>query len=137
MDRPLDTSSAMNVLDPTKPMNPANPVKLPEIGPGALDRTLATAPEAVLVCFTAAWCPPCRALKPLLVELQQELDAAGRPGAILTVDVDDDPAAAARFGIRAAPTLVAFAGGRPVASQVGLATKERLRALLDAAVSAG
>jgi thioredoxin 1 len=80
----------------------------------------------VLVDFTTAWCPPCRALAPILHELAAK--NAGRL-AVRTVDGDEQAALAARFRIKAFPTVIAFSGGKELARHVGLTTSARLLAL--------
>ena len=83
----------------------------------------------VLVDFTTAWCGPCRALEPVLRRLAAE--GAGRMK-VRTVDGDAEPELAVRFGVRGYPTVIAFAGGREVARNLGLTTKERLARLIPA-----
>ncbi|AUX30820.1 MULTISPECIES: co-chaperone YbbN [Sorangium] len=82
----------------------------------------------VLVEFTAEWCPPCRALAPILHKVAEE--GAGRLK-VVAVNGDRSPALARRFGIRGLPTVVAFAGGKEVARHVGLTTKEKLLKLVE------
>jgi thioredoxin 1 len=82
--------------------------------------------QPVLVDFTAAWCPPCRAMKPVLAEL-----AAEQPDLrVVQVDVDDHQRAAARYEVLSMPTFVLFRGGAPVLRLVGARPKARLRAEL-------
>jgi thioredoxin 1 len=76
----------------------------------------------VLVDFTAAWCPPCRVMKPVLAELAAERDDLR----IVQVDVDEHQAAAARYEVLSMPTFVLFRGGAPVLRLVGARPKRRL-----------
>lgn len=80
----------------------------------------------VLVDFTTTWCGPCRALSPILHKLAAE--QAGRLS-VVTVDGDDQAALAARFRVKAFPTVIAFSGGREVGRHVGLTTREKLLGL--------
>jgi thioredoxin 1 len=83
----------------------------------------------VLVDFTAAWCPPCRALAPILHRMAEE--GAGR-FSVRTVDGDGESVLAARLRVKAFPTVVAFAGGQEVGRHVGLTTREKLLRLIAA-----
>lgn len=84
----------------------------------------------VVVDFTAAWCPPCRAMKPVLDEL-----AAERPDLrFVQVDVDDQPELAARYGVLSMPTFAVFRGGERVAQFVGARPKRRFAADVDQAL---
>jgi thioredoxin 1 len=83
----------------------------------------------VLVEFGAAWCPPCRALAPIVARVAA--DAAGRAKVVM-VDIDDAPAVAKRYGIRSVPVVAVFRGGELVAQRTGLTTREVLLAMLDA-----
>jgi thioredoxin 1 len=82
--------------------------------------------QPVLVDFTAAWCPPCRAMKPVLAELAAEQPALR----IVQVDVDEHQQAAARYEVLSMPTFVLFRSGAPVLRLVGARPKGRLRAEL-------
>lgn len=84
--------------------------------------TLATT-KTLLVEFTAAWCPPCRALEPTL----EAIDNARDDVDIYALDVETSPETAERFGVRAMPTLILFRDGRPLGQLVGA----QPRALLD------
>ena len=70
----------------------------------------------VIVDFTAEWCPPCRALAPIYARLSNTYQ--GRLS-FAKMDTDENVVMPARFGIQGMPTLVLFAGGRPVGRLVG------------------
>ena len=72
--------------------------------------------EPVLVDFWAEWCPPCKAMDPVLDDLSREL--AGRVK-IVKLDVDANPGITARFNVRSMPTLIVFKDGEPVDYKVG------------------
>jgi putative thioredoxin len=63
----------------------------------------------VLVDFWADWCQPCHMLAPVI-----ERAIASHEGKVelAKLDVDANPATAARFGVRSLPTVKAFRDGR-------------------------
>jgi len=80
----------------------------------------------VLVDFTAAWCGPCKAQSKILDQVADQ--AAGV--VIGTVDVDECPDLAARFGVRGMPTLLLFQGGKETGRRLGLTSEQGIRALV-------
>lgn len=92
------------------------------------DLTQAQAAEAAVLDFNATWCNPCRMLAPVLEQVSEEL--AGK-ALFCGIDVDQNPALAAQFGIQSIPALVVLKKGEPVARQVGFMPKPALRQWLD------
>jgi len=70
----------------------------------------------VLLDFWASWCGPCRMLSPVVEEISNEYMNIK----VGKVNVDQQHALAAQFGIMSIPTLILFKGGEPVAQRIGL-----------------
>lgn len=106
--------------------------QLISVSSASFDELVLGAPTPVIVEFSAAWCPPCRALEPVLTEL------AGRHRgrvAVAVVDIEAEPDLAQRYGVRSMPTLLAFRAGQVTAQLVGFGSRapvERLFGDLDA-----
>lgn len=79
--------------------------------------------KPVLVDFWATWCMPCRMVSPILDEL-----AAERPDALTVakVNVDENPAIAAQYGVMSIPTIIRFQAGNEVSRVVGALPKAEL-----------
>lgn len=85
----------------------------------------------VLVDFWAEWCGPCKQIAPALEELSDEL--AGRV-TIAKINIEDDPEAAAKYGVRNIPTMILFKDGAPAATKIGAAPKSALKSWLEGAL---
>jgi thioredoxin 1 len=80
------------------------------------NREVLGAKEPVLVDFWAEWCPPCKAMDPILDQLSGEL--AGKVK-IVKLDVETNPSTVTAYNVRAMPTLMVFKDGEPVDMKVG------------------
>lgn len=87
----------------------------------------------VLVDFWAEWCGPCKMIAPLLDELADEYDGKIKIGKI---NVDEQQALAAQYGVRAIPTLLLFKQGQIAEQMVGAKSKRDLKASFDRVVTA-
>jgi thioredoxin 1 len=92
------------------------------------DREVVQGSMPVLLVFWAAWCPPCRMLKPELAALAPELEGKVRVG---FVDVDAEPEIAAAFGVRGIPALFVMKDGEVVDSWTGYMPRAAVKARLD------
>jgi thioredoxin len=79
--------------------------------------------KAVIVDFWAEWCGPCHAVAPVLDRIVEE-----RPDELklVKVNIDEEQALAARFGIASIPTMVLFKDGEPAAAAIGAQPKGSL-----------
>jgi thioredoxin 1 len=78
--------------------------------------------------FGAEWCPPCKALLPILDHLAEEYGGVVR---FAKVDADDSPELASQFGVMSMPTVILFKDGQPVDKLVGLRPKDVYRNVID------
>jgi putative thioredoxin len=82
----------------------------------------------VLVDFWAPWCGPCRAVAPVLEQLQDELTGRLK---IVKVNVDENGEIAGALGIRSIPTLIVFKEGKAVEGAVGALSKQQMLEFLE------
>jgi thioredoxin 1 len=81
----------------------------------------------VLVDFWAEWCGPCRALAPKLEEIASEMQGKLT---VLKINVDENPAMPAKFGVRGIPTMILFKDGTDVEQIVGNLPKDNILAAI-------
>ncbi|GBD57159.1 thioredoxin TrxA [Gluconobacter wancherniae] len=82
----------------------------------------------VLVDFWAEWCGPCKMIAPALEEIGAEFK--GRV-TVAKVNIDSNPEAPTKYGVRSIPTLIVFKDGKPVAQQMGAMPKSQLKAWVE------
>lgn len=77
----------------------------------------------VVVDFWASWCGPCKALAPILDEVDAELNGEVK---IAKINIDEQEELATQFRVMTIPTLLLFKNGEVVNKSVGLAPKEEV-----------
>ena len=80
-------------------------------------------PLPVVLDLWAAWCGPCRILAPVIDELAS--DMAGRVR-FAKLNVDENPATAARFNVRSLPTLLVLKASKEIDRLVGVQPKSEI-----------
>jgi thioredoxin 1 len=99
-----------------------------QVTDASFDKDVIGASGPVLVDFWAEWCGPCKMIGPSLEEISDEL---GEKVTIVKLNIDDNPDAPAKYGVRGIPTMILFKNGAPAATKVGAAPKSQLKGWLE------
>ncbi len=95
------------------------------------DQQLAQHSELLMVDFWAEWCAPCKMLAPVLEDLVRE---SGGKVTLAKVNVDENPALAARYGIRSIPTVLFIKDGKVLDQVIGAVPRAQLQRKLEALI---
>ncbi|MFZ9677778.1 MAG: thioredoxin TrxA [Quisquiliibacterium sp.] len=98
------------------------------ISDSSFDQDVLKSDTPVLVDFWAEWCGPCKMIAPILDEVSRDYDGRLQ---VAKVNVDENQALPAKFGVRGIPTLILFKNGAQVATKVGAVSKSQLTLFID------
>ncbi len=87
--------------------------------------------KPVLVDFYADWCGPCKMMGPIVEQLAEEYDGKAKVG---KVNVDQQQALAAQFGVMSIPAFFIFKDGKVVEQMGGSMPKAALEEKLKSAL---
>ncbi len=85
----------------------------------------------VLVDFAAQWCPPCRAMIPILEEVEKEFEGKLK---FFKLDIDKSGDIAENLSVTSIPTLILFKGGEQCAVLVGAQSKTQIVQWLNSSI---
>jgi len=88
-------------------------------------------PLPVFVDFWAEWCGPCRMVSPVVEELASEYEGKVN---FVKVNVDEANELASKYNVFSIPTLAIINKGQVVSQQVGAASKESYKNMIDKAL---
>jgi thioredoxin 1 len=94
----------------------------------SFDNEVLQSETPVLVDFWAEWCNPCKMIAPILEEIATQYAHRVK---IVKLDVDQNNALAAKYGVRGIPTLILYKGGKVLATKMGGLSKVQLSEFLD------
>lgn len=102
--------------------------KITHVTDDNFDAEVLNAETPVLVDYWAEWCGPCKMIAPILDQIASDYDGKLK---VTKLNIDDNPAAPRRYGIRGIPTLMIFKDGDIQATKVGAVSKSQLTAFID------
>jgi thioredoxin 1 len=103
--------------------------KIKHVTDASFETDVLKANGLVLVDYNADWCAPCKMMAPVLDEIADNYE--GRV-LVTKIDVDENKETAAKHGVRGIPTLMLFKNGELAATNVGVLSKSKLSAFIDA-----
>ena len=87
--------------------------------------------KPVVVDFWAEWCGPCKQIGPSLEEISDEM---GEDVIIAKVNIDENPNAPSKYGVRGIPTMILFKGGEAASTKVGAAPKTAIESWIKESI---
>ncbi|MBO5128294.1 MAG: thioredoxin [Clostridia bacterium] len=88
--------------------------------------TVKNTEKTVLLDFYADWCGPCRMVAPIVHNIAEERDDV----LVGKINVDEEQAIAAAFGVVSIPTLVVMKNGKIVRQATGARPKHQILTML-------
>lgn len=89
---------------------------------------LITENKLVVADYTATWCGPCRVVSPLIDQLATEY---AQSVTVVKIDIDENPEAAKKNGIRSIPAVLVFRDGKMVENTFGSQPYETYSNILE------
>jgi thioredoxin 1 len=91
-----------------------------EVTDASFEQDVIESERPVVVDFWAPWCGPCRVVSPILDDLAAQ---HAERVEFVKMNVDDNPATAARYNILSIPTVILFESGEPQDTVIGARSK--------------
>ena len=96
------------------------------------EKEVITSNKPVFVDFWATWCGPCQMVSPIVEDLAKEYEGKVN---FVKVDVDQNRELTQKYNIFSIPTLTMFNKGEMIDQQIGMASKESIKAYINKHIS--
>jgi thioredoxin 1 len=104
-----------------------------EVTDATFERDVLQANTPIMLDFWAPWCGPCKAVEPILEQLEAE--SKGRVE-FAKLNIDENPATAARYDVLSIPTAILFDAGKARATLIGAQPRSRYEEALAEVIPA-
>ncbi len=94
-----------------------------KITDSSFEQDVLNSQKLVLVDYWAEWCGPCKQIGPSLEEISDEMSDKVT---VAKLNIDENPEAAGKYGVKGIPTLMLFKDGEIISTKVGALPKSKI-----------